>query len=205
MATLKNIIFDLGGVLLSIDYKKTANAFVNLGVEDFEKMYDQFSADDLFIKLETGHISQEYFFKQMQARIHSLTPESITAAWNAMVLNFRLESLQFLEVLSKKYNLYLLSNTNVIHKENFDRLFTQETGRRSLDDYFIKAYYSHLIGFRKPNADIFTFVLKDADLNAGETLFIDDSSNNTEAAQELGIKTHLLLPDEKIENLKLSI
>lgn len=202
MATLKNIIFDLGGVLLNIDYKKTAKAFSDLGVSNFEKMYDQFSADELFEKLETGHITQDYFFRAMHARIDSLTPQIITKAWNAMLLDFRLDSLMFLEKLAGKYNLYLLSNTNIIHKTNFDTLFTRETGNRSIDDYFKKAYYSHLIGLRKPNTDVFDFVLRDAGLKAGETLFIDDSSNNIEGARSLGIKTHLLKSGERIENLK---
>lgn len=203
MAILKNIIFDLGGVLLNIDYNKTAEAFAGLGLTDFKSMYGQFSADDLFEKLETGHVTQEEFYDVLQSRHHTLTPESITKAWNAMVLDFRLDSLQFLVKLSKKYNLYLLSNTNIIHKTHFDSLFTKEIGGGSIDDYFKKAYYSHLIGYRKPNSDIFHFVLKDAGIIAEETLFIDDSINNVEAAALVGIRTHLLATDEQVERLDM--
>lgn len=203
MDTLKNIIFDLGGVLLNINYKLTAKAFADLGVVDFENMYGQFSADDLFEKLETGHITEDHFFHVMKSRTGSLTTETTTQAWNAMVLDFRMESLEFLEKISDKYNLYLLSNTNIIHKTNFDKVFKQETGRDSIDNYFQKVYYSHLIGLRKPNADVFEYVLNDAGIKASETLFIDDSINNIETARSLGIQTHLLLPHERIEGLDI--
>ncbi|MEO6584455.1 MAG: HAD family phosphatase [Ferruginibacter sp.] len=205
MAILKNIIFDLGGVLLNIDYNKTEQAFAKLGVTDFRLMYDQFSADDLFEKLETGSISARHFYETMIARDKALTIDTITNSWNAMLMDFRIGSLSFLKNLAKKYDLYLLSNTNIIHKTRFDIQFTQETGKPSIDDYFKKVYYSHLVGLRKPNDDIFEFLLKDAGIKAGETLFIDDSYNNIEAARKFGIKTHLLLAGEKVEELKIFI
>ncbi len=205
MANLKNIIFDLGGVLLNIDYNKTEEAFAKLGLKDFKSMYDQFNADELFEKLETGNVTEEHFYKTMISRDNELTVDSITQSWNAMLFDFRLESLQFLEKLANRYNLYLLSNTNSIHKKNFEERFTLETGKRSIDDYFKKVYYSHEVGPRKPNEDVFEFLLQDAGIIAEETLFIDDSYNNIEAAEKLGIKTHLLLPEERIEKLKIFI
>lgn len=202
MQELKNIVFDLGGVLLNIDYNKTENSFKELGFLNFNEMYSQYSADMLFSNLETGKISNAHFYEKMlEAGKGKLSQEQITTAWNAMLLNFRTPSLGFLEDLSKKFNLYLLSNTNAIHLEAFEELFTRETGKPSLDAYFTKAYYSNRIGYRKPNADIFEFVMKDAGIKAAETLFIDDSYNNIEAAKNLGFKTHLLLAGEKIEDL----
>ncbi len=203
MAKLKNIILDLGGVLMNIDYNNTSDAFIKLGVKDFKSMYGQFSADELFSSFETGAITQAQFLKTMIARDETLTAESITLAWNAMLLDFRLESLDFLERLADRYTLYLLSNTNIIHKTSFDEIFARETGKKSIDEYFTKVYYSHLVGLRKPNDDIFTYLLADAGIKAEETLFIDDSANNIEAARKLGIRSHLLLPNEKIENLEI--
>jgi len=205
MAILKNIIFDLGGVLLNVDYHKTANAFTNLGVQNFKTMYDQFSADELFEKLETGSVTKEQFFEAMISRDPSLTAMSITKAWNAMLLEFRLDSLRLLEELGKKYGLYLLSNTNIIHKASFDEHFTRLNGKNSLDEYFSKAYYSHQVGLRKPNVDIFHYLLEDAGIRAEETLFIDDSFNNIEGARNVGMRTHLLLANERVENLKVFI
>lgn len=202
MAVLKNIIFDLGGVLINIDYKKTEQAFTDLGVTNFREMYAQYAADELFESLETGHTSEERFYEFMTQKGNKLLePVQVQKAWNAMLLDFRVESLQFLESLKEKYALYLLSNTNAIHKSAFDKIFTDQTGLPTMDTFFKKAYYSHMIGFRKPNENIYEYVLKDAGINARETLFIDDSVNNLEAAARLGIRTHLLLPEERIEGL----
>ncbi|MFT3979278.1 MAG: HAD family phosphatase [Ferruginibacter sp.] len=204
MAQLKNILFDLGGVLLDIDYNKTKLSFEELGFNRFDEMYTQYSADMLFSDLETGHISPGHFYdylvKKAEGKINA--PE-IERAWNAMLLDFRLSSIRFLDSLAKHYKLYLLSNTNAIHKKAFAGNFRQQTGKAQLDDCFTKAYYSQETGFRKPNADIFEFVLKDAGIQAGETLFIDDSYNNIETARKLGFQTWLLKPGERIETLEV--
>ena len=206
MTTLKNIIFDLGGVLIDIDYHQTKKAFENLGFTRFDEMYSQYSADMLFSNLETGNITPEDFYNHLIKKSgFNISPKEIETAWNAMLLNFRLPSVQYLERLQQHFQLYLLSNTNSIHKKAFMQLFTEQTGHPLLDDCFTKAYYSQEIGLRKPNADIFEFVLKDASINANETLFIDDSYNNIETAQKLGLKTHLLLAGEKIEELEYDL
>jgi len=202
MSEIKNVIFDLGGVLLNINYNKTAEAFKSLGFPDFDQMYTQYKGDDFFDSLEMGHLAEEFFLEHMMRASHKqVSRENIINAWNAMLADFRLNSLQFLVQLKNTHSLFLLSNTNIIHQRSFDKFFKEQTGFESLNSFFKKAYYSHEIGLRKPNKDIFEFVLKDAGITAGETLFIDDSFPNTEAAQKLGIKTHLLLSGEKIEDL----
>lgn len=203
MALLKNIILDLGGVLLDIDYHKTKKAFEDLGFDGFDKMYSQYSADAVFAQLETGAISTPVFYDTMMYRSGGRIPQqAINTAWNAMLLNFREETLLFLESLARKYSLYLLSNTNAIHLAAFEEIFTAQTGKASLNNYFTKAYYSHEVGLRKPNEDIFAFILEDAGIKASESLFIDDSYNNIETASRLGFETHLLLPGEKVETLQ---
>ncbi|MCY7292598.1 MAG: HAD family phosphatase [Ferruginibacter sp.] len=199
---VKNIIFDMGNVLFSIDYKKTHDAFEALGYDNFAEMYSQFNADALFEKLETGKISNADFYKKMiESHSGTVNEMQIDEAWNGMLLHWRTESLHFLEKLSKKYTIYLLSNTNDIHLQAVIKLLKEQTGRESIDELFTVAYYSHKINYRKPNADIFDFVLKDANIKAAETLFIDDLENNIETAAALGFKTHLLLPEETIEEL----
>ncbi len=203
MALLKNIILDLGGVLLDIDYQKTKKAFEDLGFDEFDKMYSQYSADAVFAQLETGAISNPSFYETMMQRSGGrIAQEAVSEAWNAMLLNFREETLVFLESLADRYALYLLSNTNAIHLAAFEKIFNEQTGKASLDNYFTKAYYSHEVGLRKPNDDIFEFVLNDASINAAESLFIDDSYNNINTAARLGFQTHLLLPGEKVESLQ---
>ena len=203
MQTIKNIIFDLGNVLMNIDYGYTTNAFKSLGYTDFEKMYSMFKSNKVFDKLETGHISTTDFYKYMlEAGEGKVSQQDITSAWNAMLIDFRLESFAHLKELRKSHRLFLLSNTNEIHKAAFDRIFEAETGLASMDIFFDKAYYSNQIGYRKPNPDIFEFVLQDAGIIAGESFFVDDLYPNIETARQLGFKTHLLLPGEKIEDLE---
>ncbi len=199
---IKNIIFDLGGVLLNLDYDKTATALKKLGFHNLDAMYTQFKADELFEKLETGKVSNQDFFTVLQKIPDKpISNEQIIDAWCAMLLDFRAESLNYLNELSKKYKIYLLSNTNSIHLEVVHQIFEKQFGSGFLDDYFTKAYYSHVIGLRKPHKEVYEFIVKDAGIVAGETLFIDDSYTNLPAAIELGMKTHLLLPQERIEQL----
>jgi len=204
MAELKNIIFDLGGVLLDVDYKKTLNAFKALGYENFDEMYNQYSSDEVFEALEKGDISIDDFYAKLESRHRGkIERASLTRAWNEMLEQFRLPSLAYIKTLADHYKIYLLSNTNSIHLDAFSKAYKNETGEESLDDLFTKAYYSHKINLRKPNKDIFEFVLEDAGIKAEETLFIDDSYNNIDTAKAMGFQTHLLVPGEKIEELGL--
>jgi glucose-1-phosphatase len=202
MYKLKNIIFDLGAVLFDIDFKRTAEAFKKLGYDNFDDMYTQYHVDEVFEKLEIGKISKEDFCEALKIKNKTAVSHTqITAAWNDILIGWRKESIYFLETLAEKYNLYLLSNTNAIHQESFLASFAEQTGKNDFESFFKKVYYSHEVSLRKPNADIFEFVLKDANIIPQETLFIDDSFPNIDTAKKLGFKTHLLLGGEKIENL----
>lgn len=204
MQAIKNIIFDLGGVLLNIDYHKTADAFKALGAYQFDEFYSQAGANHLFEALETGGISEDDFYESIyKFCTPGTTTEQIQAAWNAILLDFRKDSLTELEKLKGKYNLYLLSNTNSIHLTSFNQSLMEETGHGSLDDFFIRSYYSHIIKMRKPYVETYNWVLRDGNMEAAETLFIDDSIVNINGANEAGIRTHHLLPSEKIGDLML--
>ena len=202
MSKIKNLLFDLGGVLLNIDYNKTATAFKLLGVKQFDELYSQADANDLFESLETGKISEEDFYLTIKSYCNpEVTHQQIESAWNEMLLNFRTNSLNHLIKLKGQYNIYLLSNTNSIHLTAFTEIFRKETGKRELNDYFKKAYYSHLIHERKPYTLTYKTVLEDAGIKAEETLFIDDSIKNIKGAQEAGLQVHHLLDGEKIEDI----
>ncbi len=204
MEVIKNIIFDLGGVLLNINYQKTANAFKNLGVKNFDELYSQAAANDFFENLETGKISEQEFYKTMQQYCNSSTlQQQVKDAWNAMLLDFRMESIQYLELLQPQYKLFLLSNTNSIHLTEFMQIAETVLPGKVFNNYFIKCYYSHLINLRKPYPSTYEFVLSDAGIKAEETLFIDDSPVNIEGAKLVGLQTHLLLPNENIEEIIL--
>ena len=191
--------------MLDLDFQRTIDAFENLGLHKFENMFSQFKADELFEKLETGRITETEFYEAVKKRTtKEITAAAIDDAWNALILHFRVESLALLEKLAADYKLYLLSNTNSIHLKYFKNLLTSQTGKPLLDAYFNKAWYSNEVGLRKPGAGIFEFALKEENLLASETLFIDDTLINIETAQKLGFKTHHLLPTERIEFLEIN-
>lgn len=202
MGNIKNILFDLGAVLIDIDFNKVAKAFELLGIDKFENQFSQLSASHLFENLETGKISDDEFHKAIQKQTgKTLNASEINDAWNAILLDFRKESMDFLTSLKSKYSLYLLSNTNAIHINKVNEILHRQLGVADLDIYFHKAYYSHKIGLRKPGKESFQFVLKDANILAEETFFIDDTLPNILSARELGFMVHHLLPGERVENI----
>lgn len=205
MSKIKNLLFDLGGVLLNINYNKTAAAFKLLGVTQFDQLYSQADANDLFEALETGKITEEDFYIAIKRYCDpTINEQQIESAWNEMLLDFRLESLNHLIKLKEQYNIFLLSNTNSIHLKAFTKIFVRETGKESLNDFFIKTYYSHIIHERKPYAATYKNVLYDAGILAEETLFIDDSIKNIEGAVLAGLQVYHLQEGEKIEDLNFN-
>lgn len=204
MEKIKNIIFDLGGVLLDIDYNLTRTAFEKAGVAHFDDMYSQASANQLFQKLETGKITEDNFYKELNhCTGMDLSREEIRNAWNAMLLSFRENSLSAVAELRDKYRLYLLSNTNFIHMDAFHKIYHSQSREIRFDDYFNKAFYSCEIGFRKPDAICYEWVIDHLKISPAETLFIDDSAQNVEAAKSAGMQIIHLTTGQKIEELEL--
>jgi putative hydrolase of the HAD superfamily len=196
MSKINNIIFDLGGIFIEINYAKTEAAFVNLGVTNFNDLYTQHHASPIFELLETGKLEPAEFFQRFRdiSKIH-LSDEEIKDAWNAMLGNFYLETLPWLKEIRSKYNIFLYSNTNKIHYDAIMEIFHGQTQQRNFDDYFMKAYYSHDIGLRKPYKEGFQKILEEQNLKAEETLFIDDTIKNVEGAEKAGLQTiHLVSP-----------
>ena len=189
---IKNIVFDLGGVILNIDYHKTAQAFNSLGCENFDEIYSQKQQKGLFDEFETGQIpSQEFINEILRVLPLGIEPKEVVDAWNAMLLNLPQERIDRLESLSQTHRIFLLSNTNQIHEEAFTKIIQNENGIKSFNHLFEKVYFSHYIGMRKPNREVFDFVLRENGLNPSETLFIDDSPQHLVGAEKAGIKTLL--------------
>jgi len=197
---IKNVIFDLGGVLLNIDYGRTIEAFQKLGIQDFEKVYSQANQSNLFNDLEVGKINASVFYQGIRdlAKIDA-TDESIKMAWNAMLLDFPSERFEFLNQIKLEYNIFLLSNTNEIHLDAFDKIISSGHHGANLKDYFTEVYYSHEIGRRKPLEGAFDFVIEANQLKKEETIFIDDSIQHVKGAEEAGIKAYWL--DTKTETV----
>ena len=201
MAEIKNIIFDLGAVLIDIDFNRVNNSFLDLGISNFNNQYSQLLANKLFENLEMGKISVEDFYNAIQNQSSKPLQESdIKKAWNSIMGNFRIESMKKVQELSQYYNVFLLSNTNAIHFEEIMSIANMQLDAE-LDAFFKKTYYSFKIGMRKPNENIYNYVLRDALIKAEETFFIDDTAPNIETAKRMGFITHLLLPSERVEQL----
>ncbi len=197
----KNILFDLGGIFINLNFNLTEQAFINLGITEFPAMFTQHHANTLFEQLETGQITDTEFYHLFRQQTHSsLTNQQIKTAWNALLLDFPAERLQWLQEIGKKYNVYLFSNTNRIHYDAFTEILARENNCTNFDGYFIKAYYSHILGLRKPYPASFQKILEEQSLNAAETLFIDDTLKNIEGAQQAGLQTiHLVAPQTVLD------
>jgi len=185
---LENILFDLGGVLLNIDMGKTRSAFALLGWKEEDWKGITRNGHLYFENLEIGLDSPAQFMEEIRKILTSNPSDSeIDQAWNAMLIDFPPEIVDYLIRLRSRYRLYLLSNTNELHLQRFGEIFEQSYGY-SISRLFEKCYYSHEIGFRKPDPEAFTVVLKDASLDPGKTLFVDDLKPNTDMADSLGMK-----------------
>ena len=203
MSAIKNILFDLGGVLYHIDYGITIKAFERLGIKNFHKHFSQHQQNNLFDQLETGKISNTDFIKEMKVLLPNCTKEEIINAWNGLLIGIPKENIQLLKDLSKQYRLFLLSNTNLIHINQINKLLYEDYNLKSLDPLFDKIYLSHQIGMRKPNRETFEWVLKDAGILAHETLFIEDSIQHIKGANKVGIRTHLWNSNEPFKGFFL--
>lgn len=192
LTKIDTIIFDLGGVILNIDYERTQKAFYELGFPNFDQLYTKFKQSELFVNLEKGFITSEEFLTVLQSySLRSVTNQQLIEAWNAMLLDLPPENLTTVQRLRDFYNIYLLSNTNAIHYSRFYDQVEELLGQRSLEAYFHQTYYSHLVGERKPDPSIFRLVAHAHSLSPGKTLFIDDSPQHVEAAKALGFYGHL--------------
>jgi putative hydrolase of the HAD superfamily len=204
MENITNIIFDLGGIFIRLDFSKTDDAFRDLGVPNFAGFFNQHHSSPLFKELETGRIGEEEFYDNFRQAVDlNLSDNQIRDAWNAMLLDFPAERLDWLKEISQRYKVYLFSNTNIIHYNAFQKIFRESTGKQNFDDYFIKAYYSHDMGLRKPDASSFEEILRNEKLEASETLFIDDTPKNIDGAKQVGLQTILLQLPRTVCDLKL--
>lgn len=186
----ETIIFDLGGVLIDIDYQATTNAFQELGVLDFQQHYNQMQQESLFDAFEKGEISGQHFInKLMNVVPKGVTPNQIVSAWNAMLGSFQLKKIELLEQIRETHQTFLLSNTNEIHMPIVYRNWNNVSNLR-FNELFEKAYLSFEIGKRKPDVETFQWVIEENKLNPEKTLFIDDSPQHIEGAQKARLNTH---------------
>ena len=199
MKKIDNIIFDLGNVILDIDYQSTIKAFEKIGIENASILYSKSSQTKIFDQLETGKISKEDFILEMQKNIPKASKSEIINAWNAIIKDLPESRIDILKNLKDKFSIFLLSNTNSIHIDYIVR----KIGRGKYDEFynlFDKVYYSHEVKLRKPDPNIFKLVINENNLKIKNTLFIDDSIQHINSAKKLGLQTYHL--NNSIESLE---
>jgi len=200
MATTKNLIFDLGNVLYDIDFTKMYAAFNELGIPNFENHFTLNKSDQIFFDLELGLISEQQFCDGFNVLYNlSLTKQQIITAWNALLVGYRPQSIEWVKANNSNYNTFLYSNTNQIHYDHFIPQFEQEMGG-NFENLFKTPYFSHKMGQRKPDPASFMHILEKEGLVAEETIFIDDNEPNVIAAASVGLQVLYLQPGMRVEN-----
>lgn len=198
---IRNIVFDLGGVLLNIEPKKTIEAFGQLGMEqligDKGLTYDH----KIFYQMEQGQISTEEFRDGVRKLLpNQVTDQQIDEAWTAMLLNFPGIRVELLQKLRKDFGLYLFSNTNAIHVEKYQSIFRNQHSFE-VTSLFDKLFHSNEIGLRKPSPESYNEIIHLSGIAPEKSLFIDDSLTNVEGAMACGLKGYWLEPGETVEEI----
>lgn len=198
---IRNIIFDLGGVLLNINPQKTIEAFGALGMEqligDKGLTYDH----EIFYLMEQGKVTPQEFREGVRKLLpHKVSDQQIDSAWTAMLLDFPAIRVELLQKLSHDFNLYLFSNTNAIHVEKYFDIFRRQHGFE-VTSLFKKTFHSNEIGYRKPSVESFEEIIRLSSILPKESLFIDDSSANIEGAIQSGMKGLWLQPGQTVEEI----
>lgn len=199
--SINNILFDWGGVITELDFVLPVKKFKEIGFKDFLDYFSKSNATSFFIDFEIGKISPEEFRNEIRKRLRSdISDLKIDKAWNSILGNTPGKRIKVLQDLGKKYNLYLLSNTNKIHVDYYNTRLQEEFG---LDHYdlFSGVYYSHDLGTRKPDPEFFRSMLAKSQIETKDTLFIDDLEANINVAASLGIKAFHLSEESDIADL----
>lgn len=179
---INTIIFDFGDIFINLDKEAPIVEFSKLGLKEWTEDLDQ-----LNLSFEKGKISELQFIEGFQKHMPKASIDEIRKAWNTILLDFPLYRLEFLQMLSQKYRLFLLSNTDAIHIDRFQHK-AGITFYREFYQCFERVYFSFELGMRKPEAEIFNYLVKQHELTPKRTLFIDDKKENTDAALALGFQ-----------------
>ena len=193
LSNIKNIIFDLGNVILNLDFEASIKAFKKLGLKDEVLSNHSVFPDPCFYEQEIGVITPDEFEKKVVKLLDNdeVTEEQVHSAWLKMVLDIPPHRVKVLQQLGKKYNLYLFSNSNKTHIDQIDVEFREKYGFE-FPSLFVKQFYSHEIHLRKPDLNSFETVIQLSGVNPHETLFVDDLKDNIKGAEKAGLKTFWL-------------
>ena len=191
MTKIKNIVFDLGGVLIDLSHDQAVRRFEEIGVVDAAQLLDPYEQKGIFLEVENGTITaDEYCQKLREHTGKDLSYEEIKHAWLGFIVDVPPYKLDYLLKLRERYNVYLLSNTNPIIQEGWARTDQFSAAGRPIGDYFDKMYTSYEVGVTKPDRKIFDYMIADSGLIPSETLFVDDAKSNVEVGRSFGFQTY---------------
>ncbi|MDH6356177.1 HAD superfamily hydrolase (TIGR01509 family) [Parabacteroides sp. PF5-9] len=189
---IKNIVFDLGGVIIDLDREKAVRHFEQIGVTDAEALIDAYEQKGIFLEVEDGRIDAEEFRRKLSVHTgKQLSLEDVTNAWLGFVVDVPQYKLDYILSLRKMYKVYLLSNTNPILQLQWAQTPRFTAAGRPLNDYFDKLYTSYEIGVTKPDRRIFEYMIADSGMIPAETLFVDDGKSNIEVGKSFGFQTYM--------------
>lgn len=190
---IRNIILDLGGVIIDLDYRRTADAFIRLGMAGFDEVYSKARQTSFFDDFEKGFLDANTFRGDLRKHLpENISDEEIDRAWNSMLIGVPPKRIEWLRQLGRHYRLFLLSNTNVIHIASFTEMLSRELDGFKIEELFENTYYSCLLGMRKPDREIFQHVIHENGLDPSKTLFVDDSIQHVDGALKTGISAEWL-------------
>lgn len=198
MKDIKNIVFDLGGVLVDLDRDASVRQFVRMGYHEAATLLDPYRQSGIFQGLEEGTVKPDALYRHIQAHTTGISPRMVDQALYAFLTDLPRERLDLLLRLRGDYKVYLLSNTNPIMMDYIVRTWMSVDGRTPAD-YFDRMFLSYEMGLLKPSHEIFLRMAREAGMAPAETLFIDDSPANVASAAELGFKTYHARPGENLE------
>ena len=188
MKNVEAIIFDLGRVIIHLNEEATNQAFYSLSKKTPEEIVKSYNMERFYM-FERGELSANDFRTEMKQALDnsSITDEVIDDAWNAMLGTIEASLIDLIKGIQDR-QLFILSNTNEIHEAAFNRILHENTGHKNLDEVFNRVYLSHLIGARKPEKRSWQMILDQNNLDKAKTLFLDDRTDNIEAASRLGMQ-----------------
>jgi glucose-1-phosphatase len=199
---IEAIVFDLGGVIIDLDFQRSVDQFAALSGQSPTSIRQGVFESGLLHRYEKGQLTDWEFLSAIEKTLDlRVNHAAIQNAFLALLLTIPPARINLIRNLSKKYRLFILSNTSAIHYQEVNAILKRDTGHEHLDQLFEKVFLSFELGMLKPHAEIYSAVLAHTQLQAARTLFLDDNPDNLLGAQSVGLRTALVTTEQSILNL----
>ena len=202
MKPYKNLVFDIGNVIVDIDYDVIVAEFQKISVIDFKEILSYSQQNKIFDWMDVGKISAAQFRQELRKVLKpGVTDEEINFAWNSILVDYPEHKFKLLRDLKAHYKTFALSNINELHVTAINEAAMKKFGEKDFGSFFHRAYYSNEIGHRKPDREIYEFIAAKENLSPAETFFVDDKEENIETARSMGWQAYQLKDREKLHEL----